>query len=140
MPACPPSTFCDRCNAVLFDDSKMGGFAAGRDDAQEILKLGEGNDAMQVLPVDFILIEPYPGLPSLSKSAKAGCAFCEFLKTTVVRNAINVALENGFDVSTLDSIKITLKYIWQANVRETPGAKGLRALEIDFCLLDNEGL
>ncbi|OTA93785.1 hypothetical protein M434DRAFT_395319 [Hypoxylon sp. CO27-5] len=142
MSACPSSTLCDRCNAVLFDDSRMGGFATKGNDGQEILELGREGGVVRELPTDFILVDTYPSLPSLSKSAKAGCVFCEFLKTTVVREAIKVVLGKGFDLSAFDGIEFSVKYIWQANidVEKVPAAKGLRALVIDSCLLHNEGM
>ncbi|KAI1134371.1 HET-domain-containing protein [Hypoxylon sp. FL0543] len=135
MSACPPSTFCDRCNAVLLDDSRMGGFAARGVDGQDILKLSE-DAVMQELPIDFILAEPYPDLPYLSKSAEAGCKFCEFLRTTALRQAIEVAAEEDYDII---EIEIRLKYIWWANAVGFIDDRGLRTLNIDFRLHDRTG-
>ncbi|KAI0899898.1 HET-domain-containing protein [Annulohypoxylon nitens] len=126
--------FCDRCNAVLFDDSTVGGSIAQGDDGEEFLKIGD-DDAEQHFPIDFQLNDPYPGLPLLSASAEAGCKFCIFLKKLVVDPPDpKVALSRpGFDMSKVFEIRIRMHYLWQVSEKTLPGASGLQGLEIAIC-------
>ncbi|KAI1211058.1 HET-domain-containing protein [Annulohypoxylon truncatum] len=132
--------FCDKCNAVLFDDSIRGGSIAQRDNGEEYLRIGD-KDESESFDIGFQFKDSYPGLPSLSKSAKAGCKFCSFLKETVVNLDQNSNLfEPRLDVTEIEDvteIQINMEYAWQRNVYKT--ANGLHALEINIYGNDSEG-
>lgn len=123
--------FCDRCNAVLFDDSTVGGSIAQGDDGEEFLKIGD-DDAEQKFPVDFQLRDSYPGLPLLSTSAEARCKFCIFLKKLIVEpsNLELIQLEAGSLIPEGVEIIIRMQYRWQASTKTLPKPSGLQGLEI----------
>ncbi|KAI2471035.1 HET-domain-containing protein [Annulohypoxylon bovei var. microspora] len=136
-----PPPFCNKCNAVLFDDSKIGGVIAQGDDGDEFLKKGE-EDEKQVFPVDFEHNDAFPSLPLLSRSAEAGCKFCDLLKTAIMRlypdlpKFVHFEQEDG--ISKIIEIEIRMQYIWQENMRKVPKARGLQRLEIILCGKNNQ--
>ncbi|KAI1379433.1 HET-domain-containing protein [Hypoxylon crocopeplum] len=128
----PSLALCERCKAVILDDSKIGARVARDDDGKEFLKMDTKPGFRHPIPINYSINDSYPCLPFLSKSAEAGCKFCDFLRATVIRPDVTASLlENGFDEDKIDKVRISMQYIWQGDMFGCP-TKGLRALEIDF--------
>ncbi|KAI4861319.1 hypothetical protein F4820DRAFT_72365 [Hypoxylon rubiginosum] len=138
----PLSTLCDKCKAIPFDNSQKGGHAVQGDDGHEYLGLADGGE-MQCFESDYTTQDLYPSFPSLSRSALAGCKFCEFLKR-IASIDIEAYLRNeSLDVSKGFKVNIHMMYLWlgKGSSPEDPTG-GLRTLFITFFFRsnDNNGL
>ncbi|KAI1457998.1 HET-domain-containing protein [Annulohypoxylon moriforme] len=128
-----PTPFCDRCNAVLLDDLKIGGSSERGDDGKESLIISAERYSMQYFPIDFQLNDTYPSLPALSNSAK-GCRFCGFVKEAIVDHAP----DRGLSKSDIErEIEIGMRYSFRANTHKM--ANGLYSLQVIIFEKGNEG-
>lgn len=72
-----PSTLCERCQVLEFDDSAIG-FQSGTESTGYFLQADAiGDDGRYSL--DYRLLDLLPDLPILSESARRGCSFCSIL-------------------------------------------------------------
>lgn len=138
------STFCEKCRAVLFDDSAVEGYVAqGADDGQEFLRIKgcyyERCFDKKIMPANYDVEDSYPDLIFLSTSAAAGCKFCDFLRTMALEPKLQKkSSEAGIDITRADKVQIRMQYLWKVDPLETPTANGLCALQLVFCF--NAGL
>ncbi|KAI1253680.1 hypothetical protein MGN70_004072 [Eutypa lata] len=133
------STFCEKCRAVLFDDSAVEGYVAqGADDDQEFLRIKgyyyERCFDKKIIPINYDVEDSYPDLIFLSTSAAAGCKFCDFLRTMALEPKLQKkSSEAGIDITRADKVQIRMQYLWKVDPLETPTANGLCALQLVFC-------
>jgi hypothetical protein len=64
--------YCSRCRRLCFDRSH--------------LTSDEIQNPYPFVPLDYVLEDILPDLPTLTKSARAGCQLCEFLKYAIIRH------------------------------------------------------
>ncbi|KAI0171471.1 heterokaryon incompatibility protein-domain-containing protein [Pestalotiopsis sp. NC0098] len=74
----PPSTLCERCQVLEFDDSALG-FQSGDESTGYFLQ-ADRIDHEGGYSLDYGLLDSLPDLPILSESARRGCSFCSILR------------------------------------------------------------
>lgn len=139
MSSSSPSTFCEKCRAVIFDDSAIGVYAAqSADDGEEFLQIKGRNfrdiSLTKRIAINYNVEDSYPDLIFLSQSAAAGCKFCDFLRTMALEpNLQKTSSEAGIDITRADKVQIRMQYLWKVDPLETPTANSLCALQLVFC-------
>lgn len=77
----PPSTLCERCQVLEFDDSALG-FQSGTESTGYFLQADKIDNTGRH-SLDYGLLDSLPNLPILSESARRGCSFCSILRESI---------------------------------------------------------
>jgi hypothetical protein len=124
----PPSdritNLCGACKVLSFNDKGVGGHEKEYLDGSKVLGFNnhdgvrESNPSNKWSLLDYHHHDYLPDLPRLLASAKAGCHFCNFLRTAIQKDLRERSEWGGCEV------RITLHYVWHPDIRsETLGRK-----------------
>ncbi|KAI0448585.1 heterokaryon incompatibility protein-domain-containing protein [Xylaria acuta] len=130
-----PSRFCDKCQAIQFNDAEWGGYAALDEEGKTILKFDE-DDRPRRFEIHLDIEDIYPSFPFLSKSAANGCDCCGMLK----HSAAKAFTYQRFDGLTEEKFRISVEYLWdQYDEQKKRGlSMGLDGLLIHLDILYDE--
>ncbi|KAI1421571.1 heterokaryon incompatibility protein-domain-containing protein [Xylaria sp. FL1777] len=111
-----PSSLCERCRALEFDDASLGGQKVwSAEDGFQLAMPEDPDFFIKPISISYDVQDEMPTLPVLQKSADVGCGFCQLLRMAVQREA-----------SVLEgSVEIRIRYQWGA---DNWGLVGLVAL------------
>ena len=124
-----PSRFCDKCQAIQFNDAEWGGFAALDDDGRSVVKFDKGFRPRR-FEIGLKIEDTYPSFPFLSGSAADGCDCCGMLKHSVLKAFVG----NGFDDSREEKFRLSAEYCWTQY-----GKDSLDYLQINVDIVKDEG-
>ncbi|TGJ85324.1 hypothetical protein E0Z10_g3469 [Xylaria hypoxylon] len=130
-----PSIFCDKCQAIQFNDAEWGGYAVRNEEGKTILKFDE-DDRPRRFKIQLDIEDIYPRFPFLSKLAAEGCDCCGMLK----HSALKAFEDNGYDDSREEKFRISVDYLWNQRAEFTKrcSSLGLHWLVINFEVLKDE--
>ncbi|KAF5698764.1 hypothetical protein FMUND_15014 [Fusarium mundagurra] len=89
---------CKKCEAVKFNDRDAGGIKGVSKNGKTCLNmnssvLSQSHSQLEMgwhLKLDYCINDVLPRLPILAKSARSGCDFCGFLRTTILSKEGNI--------------------------------------------------
>jgi hypothetical protein len=117
----PPSdkiaNLCGACKVLSFNDKDVGSHEKEDFDGSKILgfddhdREGRRYEDEKWSFLDYDRHDDLPDLPRLLASAKAGCHFCNFLRTAIQKDVRERSEWSGCEV------RITLAYVWHRSLR-----------------------
>lgn len=118
-----PSTLCQRCRVLEFDDTSLGGHKVGSVKRGFHLELQHPKVSNKV-HLDYHLKDELPELSVLTESASEGCEFCRLLKASLKEHTPPTARQ----------VEVHLWYQWNPKSQKSGAETGLAHLKAQIKL------
>ena len=112
---------CTRCKILELDDKALGGHRIRDSEGKQSLELPYNHpdkDGVGNVPLDYHLLDEFPGFPKLVTASHAGCDFCKLLKDAIDRFV-------KFEEEVAVAVEITMSYRWSKSWNGKFGLTGL---------------